>query len=68
MNTEGWMTLAEIAQHLQVREETIHRWIRSKNMPAHRVGRIWRFKASEVDEWVRSGEAGSDGNLAEEAQ
>lgn len=42
------MTLAGIAQHLQVREETIHRWMRAKNMPAHRVGRVWRFKASEV--------------------
>ena len=62
------MKLADIAQHLQVREETIHRWIRSKNMPAHRLGRVWRFKASEVDEWVRSGDAGSDGSLAGETQ
>ena len=53
MPTESWMTLAEIAQHLQVREETVHRWIRSKALPAHRAGRLWRFKASEVDEWVR---------------
>ena len=67
MNAEGWMTLAEIAQHLQVRAETIHRWIRAKNMPAHRVGRVWRFKATEVDEWVRSGASASDGNLSEEA-
>jgi excisionase family DNA binding protein len=67
MTAESWVTLAEIAQHLQVREETVHRWIRGKNMPAHRVGRVWRFKASEVDAWVCSGEAGSDGNLTEEA-
>jgi hypothetical protein len=24
-------------------------------MPAHKVGRLWKFQASEVDEWVRSG-------------
>lgn len=57
MTVEGWMTLAEIAEHLQVRQETIHRWIRGKDMPAHRVGRMWRFKASEVDAWVESGDA-----------
>lgn len=26
-------------------------------MPAHRVGRLWKFKLSEVDEWVRAGGA-----------
>jgi excisionase family DNA binding protein len=55
--TEAWATLAETAAHLQVAEETIHRWIRKKSMPAHRVGRNWRFKLSEIDEWVRSGGA-----------
>jgi hypothetical protein len=26
-------------------------------MPAHRIGRPWKFKSEEVDEWVRSGGA-----------
>jgi hypothetical protein len=26
-------------------------------MPAHKVGRLWKFQATEVDEWVRSGGA-----------
>jgi hypothetical protein len=26
-------------------------------MPAHKVGRLWKFQTSEVDEWVRSGGA-----------
>ena len=30
-------------------------WVDTKNFPAHRVGRLLRFKLSEVDEWVRSG-------------
>ncbi len=55
--TEAWATLAEAAAHLQVAEETVHRWIRRKAMPAHRVGRNWRFKLTEIDEWVRSGGA-----------
>jgi excisionase family DNA binding protein len=55
--TEPWVTLAEVATHLQCAEETVHRWIRRKSMPALRLGRNWRFKLSEVDGWVRSGGA-----------
>jgi excisionase family DNA binding protein len=55
--TEPWVTLAEVATHLQVAEETIHRWIRGKCMPAHRAGRNWRFKLSQVDAWMQSGGA-----------
>lgn len=55
MTEERWITLAEVAVHLQIAEVTVHRWIRRKGMPAHRLGRHWRFKVSEVDDWVRSG-------------
>ncbi|MCP5426034.1 MAG: helix-turn-helix domain-containing protein [Gammaproteobacteria bacterium] len=44
----------------------IYRWIDRKGLPAHRVGRLWKFKTSEVDDWVRAG--GSDeGKTGEEA-
>lgn len=37
--------------------DTALRWIATKNMPAHKVGRKWKFKVSEIDEWAqRSGE------------
>jgi len=60
MTTEPWSTLQEVAKHLQVSEETIHRWMATRSLPAHRAGRVWRFKLSEVDIWVRSGEASSE--------
>jgi excisionase family DNA binding protein len=37
--------------------DTVYRWIKASRMPAHKVGRLWKFKISEVDEWVRAGEA-----------
>jgi len=55
MPPEPWSTIAEVAGHLQVAEDTILRWIQRKNFPAHRAGRVWRFKISEVDEWMRNG-------------
>ncbi|WP_445224729.1 excisionase family DNA-binding protein [Edwardsiella tarda] len=29
-----------------------------KGMPAHKIGRLWKFKKDEVDGWVRDGKAG----------
>ncbi len=54
---ERWLSVDEITAHLGVARDTVYRWIDRKGMPAHRVGKLWKFKASEVDEWVRSGGA-----------
>ncbi|WP_196883501.1 helix-turn-helix domain-containing protein [Arthrobacter sp. CAN_A214] len=55
---EPWLSADEIALHLGITKDTVYTWIAGKRMPAHKVGRFWRFQISEVDEWVRSG--GSD--------
>ena len=57
MTTEPWVTLQEVADHLKVSEDTVHRWIATRSMPAHRIGRVWRFKLSQIDAWVENGEA-----------
>jgi len=57
---ERWYSLEEIAEHLGVSQDTIHRWIRTKDMPAHKVGRLWKFDVSEVNAWVKSGKAGEN--------
>jgi len=57
VTTESWATLAQVAEHLQVSQDTVHRWRETKSLPAHRVGRIWRFKLTEVDDWMRAGGA-----------
>ena len=49
---EGWVDIAEVAVHLQVTKDSIYRWVYEKEFPAHRVGRLLRFRLSEVDEWV----------------
>jgi excisionase family DNA binding protein len=52
-----WLSLAEIAVYLGVSKDTVYRWLELRHMPAHKVGRQWKFKAVEVDDWVRSGKA-----------
>lgn len=63
--TEPWVSVEQIAEHLGVTRDSIYRWIDSKNLPAHRVGRLWKFKVSEVDDWIRTGganESEAEGN------
>ena len=49
--------MEEMSKYLYVRSDTVYRWIDRHNMPAHRMGRLWKFKKDEVDEWVKSGGA-----------
>lgn len=60
MNAEPWVTASEVAQHLGVVKETVYRWRERKKLPAHKIGRLWKFQLSEVDEWVRAGGAQED--------
>lgn len=57
---EKWLSVEEIADHLKISKETVYRWLERGKIPAHRVGKQWRFKPSEVDEWVKSGNASSE--------
>ena len=51
-NIEKWVTLKEIQAYLGVGRDTILQWIEKREMPAYKVGRLWKFKYSEVDAWV----------------
>ncbi len=54
---DRWLSVDEIAVYLGITRDTIYRWIDSKNIPVHRLGRRWKFRKEEVDEWVKSGGA-----------
>lgn len=60
---ERWLSVDEIAAHLGVNPDTIYKWITRKRMPSHKVGRLWKFLASEVDAWVKGGHAAEDVDL-----
>lgn len=53
-NIERWCSLKEIMEYLGVSRDTIMKWISQKNMPAAKIGRLWKFKISEVDAWVKA--------------
>lgn len=57
---EAWASVDDVAKHLGIAKDTVYRWIESKGMPAHKVGRLWKFKLSQVDSWIEAGGASAD--------
>lgn len=55
--SDRWLSVEEIAGYLGVKRDTIYKWIERKNMPAHKVGSLWKFRKEEIDNWVRGGKA-----------
>lgn len=51
--TERAPSVAEIAAHLGGNPDTICKWTTRKSLPAHKLGRLWKFLASEVHQWVK---------------
>lgn len=49
-----WLSVEQIAEHLGVSKDTVYTWISTRNMPAHKVGRLWKFQTPEVDTWVKN--------------
>lgn len=54
---DRWLSVDDICGYLGVKRDTIYKWINEKSMPAHRVGRLWKFKKEQVDAWVEAGGA-----------
>lgn len=60
-NNDKWINLEEAADYLSVNKDTIRNWIRKDNgVPAHKIGKLWKFKKSELDEWIKSGKSAID--------
>ena len=61
---DRWLSVEEIAVYLGIKRDTVYKWIDRKKMPAHKVGSLWKFKRTEVDNWVRSGGAAEPNLMA----
>ena len=60
-DNDKWINLEEAADYLSVNKDTIRNWIRKDNgIPAHKIGKLWKFKKSELDAWVKSGKSAID--------
>jgi len=50
---DRYLSVAEICTYLGIKRDTVYKWISEKKLPAHRIGKLWKFKISEVDAWVK---------------
>lgn len=48
----AFLTTEEVLAYLKVNPRTIYRLIRTGELPAVRIGRQWRFRQSDLDEWL----------------
>jgi excisionase family DNA binding protein len=55
VTVEKWVNLKDIAEHLSVSQDTVRTWIKEGKLPFYKAGKSYKFKISEVDEWVREG-------------
>ena len=57
-NTDKWIGIEEAAEYLGIKSVTLRDWLRKeKDIPAHKIGKLWKFKTTELDEWVKSGKS-----------
>lgn len=52
MENERWVSMEEICKHLDSSRDTVKKMIKIQNMPAYKIDRKWKFKISEVDDWM----------------
>jgi excisionase family DNA binding protein len=56
---DAFLTTEEVLEYLQVNLRTVYRLIKSKSIPAVRVGRQWRFKKEDIDAWLEGRKGGA---------
>ncbi|MCI8951627.1 MAG: helix-turn-helix domain-containing protein [Lachnospiraceae bacterium] len=58
---DRWIGIEEAASYLDVNKDTIRNWIKKNaGIPAYKIGKLWKFKKSELDAWIKSGKSAID--------
>ena len=57
---DRWLSVEEIADYLGIKKDTVYKWVRKRNMPNHKVGRLLKFQKEEIDLWIKEGRASDD--------
>lgn len=58
LENDKWIGIDEAAEYLGVKPATVRDWIKKgKSVPARKIGKQWKFKYSELDQWIKSGES-----------
>jgi excisionase family DNA binding protein len=47
------MTAEETCRYLKITQRTLYRYLRSRKIPAFKLGKEWRFVRSDLEQWIR---------------
>lgn len=47
-----WMGVQEVSTYIGVSKETVYRHLKNQTIPAHRLGKLWKFRRMEIDHWM----------------
>ena len=56
-NNDKCIGIEEAAEYMDVTKDTVRNWIKKTSIPAHKIGKLWKFKKSELDAWIKSGKS-----------
>ena len=55
---DNYISIDEAAEYLGIKTVTLRNWIKTNDsLPAKKVGKMWKFKRSELDTWINSGKS-----------
>jgi len=52
MAEDSILTIEEVAKYLRVSDRTVYDWAQKGEIPSGKIGTVWRFKKSEIEQWV----------------
>lgn len=50
---DRWLTTKEVSEYLSISRQTLMLWIGTREFPAVKVGKFWRYKQDDIDRWMR---------------
>jgi len=51
---ERLIDIEDVATYLKLQKQTIYNWLRQGKLTGIKMGHVWRFRRSDIDEWLKS--------------
>lgn len=51
---DRWLSVKEICSYMGISSDTVYRCVETHEIPVHRMGRLFKFKITEIDAWVKA--------------
>lgn len=48
------MDIEDLSRYFKIEKQTLYNWLNKKKVPGIKVGHVWRFDKSAIDDWLRS--------------